>query len=153
MAYPRQKGQRERPASSRITKGEKKTGPWVSWIAIFLGVGMSIIGLLLLLWGFAWQTGVGEPGEINDDPLVGGPALIPLGAVMAAVGVMWLFTGWNGFKGQDHRQDLKPCPFCGRRIESDLNFCYFCNRSFDEGGKKEDIKREKKARPISEEQL
>jgi hypothetical protein len=106
--------------------------PWVSWIAILLGVTMSGIGLLLLLWGFAWQTDVGEPQNINGDELRGGPCLIPLGGAMLLVGLMWVLTGWRGFKKDRSNEDMQICRNCGKMIEADLNFCYYCNKTFEE---------------------
>ena len=142
--------------------------PWVSWIAILLGVTMSAIGLMLLLWGFAWQADVGEPQNINGDEFRGGPCLIPMGGAMLLIGLMWVITGWRGFKKDRTNEDMQSCKNCGKMIESDLNFCYYCNTTFDEmeekmkrnegrGRKdkplkedgKEDDEGSKKARPFS----
>jgi hypothetical protein len=106
--------------------------PWVSWIAIILGVTMSAIGIMLLLWGFAWQTDVGEPQNIDGDDLRGGPCLIPMGGAMLLIGLMWVLTGWRGFKRDRSREDMQICRNCGKMIEADLNFCYYCNKTFDE---------------------
>ena len=106
--------------------------PWVSWIAIVLGVTMTGIGLLLLLWGFAWQTDVGEPQNIDGEELRGGPCLIPMGGAMLLIGIMWILTGWRGFKKDHTNEDMQRCPNCGKMIESDLNFCYYCNTTFEE---------------------
>ena len=114
-------------------KKEKKPGPWVSRIAIFLGVGMIFVGALVLLWGLAWQTGVGEADGIDNNGFVGGPYLIPFGVLCVAFGLLWMFTGWNHFKRGQHEEGLRPCPYCGRRIETDLNFCYYCNKIGEKG--------------------
>jgi len=111
--------------------------PWVSWIAITLGVFMTGIGLLLLMWGFMWQTGVGEPEDLSGDELQGGPILIPLGAGMLTVGVLWILTAWRGFKKDRTPDDMMKCPHCGKMIESDLNFCYYCNTTFENEEKEE----------------
>jgi len=115
---------------------EEKTGirrkvPWVAWLAILLGVTMTGIGLLLLMWGFMWQTGVGEPSDLSGEELRGGPGLIPLGAGMLTVGVLWILTAWRGFKKDRASDDMMRCPHCGKMIESDLNFCYYCNTTFE----------------------
>ncbi|MGA1872651.1 MAG: hypothetical protein ACMUHY_03175 [Thermoplasmatota archaeon] len=117
--------------------------PWVSWIAIGLGVTMTGIGIILLLWGFMWQAEVGEPRSLNGEELVGGPALIPFGGAMATVGILWILTGWRGFKKDRESDDMMRCPHCGKMIESDLNFCYFCNTTFDIEEKDEERRPEK----------
>lgn len=121
------------------SEGERRVKvPWVSWIAILLGVTMTAIGLILLFWGFAWQTDVGEPQNIDGDEFRGGPCLIPMGGAMLLVGLMWILTGWRGFKKDRSREDMQRCPNCRKMIESDLNFCYYCNTTFDD--KDEEIK-------------
>ncbi len=125
------------PRDGRIKKGsevapEPPKLPWVSWIAIVLGVAMTLIGSILLLWGLSWQTSVGEPVDLQGEELRGGACLIPMGGTMALLGVMWVLTGWKGFKRTKVSEDTRPCPFCGKIIESDLTFCYYCNRSFEE---------------------
>ncbi|MGA1792697.1 MAG: hypothetical protein ACMUHM_01990 [Thermoplasmatota archaeon] len=132
------------PKGAKEEKAEaSRKVPWVSWIAITLGVAMTGIGLLLLMWGFMWQADVGEPQSLNGEELRGGPGLIPLGAGMFTVGVLWILTGWRGFKKDRAPDDLMKCPHCGKMIESDLNFCYFCNTTFEE--EEEDMEEEEGA--------
>ncbi|MFW3146189.1 MAG: hypothetical protein ACMUIE_05205 [Thermoplasmatota archaeon] len=119
---------------------EKRTvNPLVSWFAIFLGVGMTAIGVLMVLWGLAWQTGVGEPNQIDGSDLEGYPWLLPIGILMAAFGIMWVWTGWHRFKREEAEEGMKPCPMCRRMVESDLNFCYYCNESFGREKKEEAV--------------
>jgi hypothetical protein len=106
--------------------------PWVNWIAISLGVFLTLMGTMVLLWGFAWQTGVGEPQNIDGDELTGNACLIPVGAVSVTLGILWLLTGWRGFRKVRLEEGTKPCPYCGKLVETDLTFCYYCNRSFIE---------------------
>lgn len=131
---------------------ERGSAPWVSWIAIFLGVGMIFVGALVLLWGLAWQTGVGEADKIEGSS--GGPGLIPFGILCVAFGFMWVLTGWNRFKKRHREEGLRSCPNCGRRIEMDLNFCYYCNTTFDRERDKKvapvSKREEKRARPLND---
>ncbi|MGA1848165.1 MAG: hypothetical protein ACMUHB_02390 [Thermoplasmatota archaeon] len=108
--------------------------PWVNWIAITLGVFLTLMGTMVLLWGFAWQTGVGEPQNIDGEELTGNSCLKPVGAVAVTLGILWLLTGWRGFKKVRLEEGTKPCPYCGKMVETDLTFCYYCNRSFIKDG-------------------
>lgn len=136
-----------------VSTGKRSTNPLVSWFAIFLGVGMTGIGVLMVLWGLAWQTGVGEPNQIEGGDLEGYPWLLPLGVLMATFGMMWVWTGWHRFKREEAEEGMRPCPRCRRMVESDLNFCYYCNESFEreekeEGESKEGGETGRKARPL-----
>jgi hypothetical protein len=113
---------------------------------------MTVIGFLLLFWGFAWQTDVGEPQNIDGGELQGGPCLIPMGGAMLLIGMMWLLTGWRGFRKDRTNEDMQKCPHCGKMIESDLNFCYYCNKTFDEmeEEEKEVVRRPGKDEPSRE---
>ncbi|MGA1866499.1 MAG: hypothetical protein ACMUFK_03415 [Thermoplasmatota archaeon] len=106
--------------------------PWVTWIAIALGVMMTGIGVIMLLWGFMWQADVGENTSLKGDRTEGGPCLIPVGVAMITVGILWVLTGWRGFRKSNAQDDMMRCPNCGRMIESDLNFCYLCNTTFED---------------------
>ncbi|MGA1819874.1 MAG: hypothetical protein ACMUHU_02575 [Thermoplasmatota archaeon] len=146
---------RELKSESDQTETTRIKVPWVSWIAITLGVFMTGIGLLLLMWGLMWQTDVGELQDLGGDEPRGGPILIPLGAGMFTVGILWILSGWRGFKKDREPDDMMRCPHCGKMIESDLNFCYFCNTTFEndeeetEGEKGTDTVRSGKERPPS----
>jgi len=136
------------PKRKKIVPGDEQGPriPWVSWIAIVLGVGLSLMGVMVLLWGFAWQTGVGEPQNIDGDELTGNACLIPFGGASLTIGILWLITGWRGFRKVGLEEGTRPCPFCGKLVETDLAFCYFCNRSFvdedEEKGNRGDEKAE-----------
>lgn len=147
-----------------IVDGEAKVRkvPWVAWIAIALGVMMAGIGAIMLLWGFMWQTEVGENPSLTGDKTEGGPCLIPVGVAMITIGILWVLTGWRGFKKAGVPDDQMRCPNCGRMIESDLTFCYLCNTTFEDDDKSdvseekgtgeaagEERKAAKRARPFS----
>jgi hypothetical protein len=145
---------KETKKTGEIPDDSKRKVPWVAWIAILLGVTMAGIGLLLLLWGLAWQTDVGEPQNIDGDDFQGGPCLIPLGGAMLLVGFMWILTGWRGFKKVRANEDMQICRNCGKMIESDLNFCYYCNKTFDEmdDSVQEEVRRPRKEKHPKEEE-
>ncbi len=126
------------PRNEKTKEDKDERGPripWVNWIAITLGVFLTLMGTMVLLWGFAWQTGVGEPQNIDGEELTGNSCLIPVGAVAVTLGILWLLTGWRGFKKVQLEEGTKPCPYCGKMVETDLTFCYYCNRSFIEDEK------------------
>lgn len=112
--------------------GSEPNTPWVAWIAIGIGVFMVVVGGLLLLWGLSFQATVGETSEIDDGSFVGGPGLIPIGVLSIAFGSMWIHNGLKGFRKRSDERDMKNCPYCGKRIEEDLNFCYHCTKTFDD---------------------
>lgn len=113
----------------------KKTHFIVSWAAIGLGVTMVMIGGILLLWGLSFQASVGEPVDLEADPLTGGPFLIPAGVMSLAFGILWIHYGMKGFKKKEEELKTKRCPNCGKVIEEDLNFCYHCTTTFSDAGK------------------
>ncbi len=141
----------EREEPDRSSDGAYRKFPWVTWIAITLGVGMTVIGFILLLWGFAWQTDVGEVQNINDNGFKGGPALIPLGGAMLVIGILWILQGYRGFKKDQTGEDMQICRNCGKMIESDLNFCYYCNKTFEEVEKGEQVRTPKRSKMTDDE--
>ncbi|MBN1390192.1 MAG: hypothetical protein JXA22_06080 [Candidatus Thermoplasmatota archaeon] len=160
MAFTAEK--KRRVEAKRGSYEEERKGsniPWVTWIAIALGVAMTGIGTIMLLWGFMWQTDVGELGSLQEDDPKGGPCLIPVSVAMMTIGILWVITGWRGFKkarGSD--VGLMMCPNCSKMIESDLNFCYLCNTTFEnKEAEEEDVEKEggegqekaRKAKPFS----
>lgn len=130
---PLPKDQEERRSN---VKGvvRRKSSRWVTWIAITMGVFMVGIGILLSLWGFAWQANVGELGP--DDSRVGGPYIIPIGLVFIGLGGLWVWNGYHGFPRRGDMEDMKVCPKCHRKIEADLDFCYHCNAELSDDGEK-----------------
>ncbi len=69
------------PPRKKISNGRiedaplpKSKRPYVRWIATFVGVLMVAIGILLVLWSFAWMAAP-EPGPLRIHPAFrAGPA-------------------------------------------------------------------------------
>jgi hypothetical protein len=120
-------GKVEEPRGSR-------TNFMVAWIAIGVGVTMVIVGGILLLWGLSYQASVGEPVDLQSDPLTGGPLLIPIGVMSLAFGTLWVHYGLKGFRKEEEKIGMKKCPNCKKLIEEDLNFCYHCTVTFSDSG-------------------
>ena len=124
------------------------TSSIVSWIAIFIGVFMVVVGGLILLWGLSFQAQVGEVRDLEGGGLTGGPILIPGGAAFLTFGTLWIYHGLKGFKKREEDIGFKNCPNCGRKIEDDLNFCYHCTTTFSKDGDK-DVEEEKEDGEVS----
>lgn len=117
-----------------------KKSPFVRWIAIFVGVLMVAIGILLVLWSFAWMAAP-EPGPLEDTSgLSGGPGVMLVGILFLGLGGMWLYNGYNDFPRGEELKRMQGCPKCNRRIEADLDFCYYCGEQFGEEKKQADSK-------------
>jgi len=158
---PLQSGRRD--AGDEGAKDPQRKAPWVSWIAIALGVTMTGIGAIMLLWGLSWQSYVGDRETIEGDDLKGGAFVLPFGVMLIAFGIMWIYNGTHGFRKKEPKEDLRKCPECGRMVETDVDFCYYCANRFqpekgaDEGGEEEggsaSKRSERTARPLSKEEL
>ncbi len=121
----RKKGGKEEIAHPRRNR------PYVRWIATFVGVLMVAIGILLILWSFAWMAAP-EPGPLEDTSgLSGGPGVMLVGFLFLGFGGMWLYNGYHDFPRRgEEQQHMQGCPKCNRRIEADLDFCYYCGEQF-----------------------
>jgi hypothetical protein len=108
----------------------KRPSPIVAWIAIVVGVTMIATGILLVLWGLSWQGAIedADPGELTG--LQGGPALLPVGILVIALGVIWILNAFRGFGKA--RVPMRRCPNCGKNVEPDLAFCYHCGAEIPE---------------------
>lgn len=115
---------KKRPKTNPSDQVKGGTHPAVSWLAIVVGVFLTAIGILLLLWGLSWQGASEESDLTNPDTGVGGPILLPLGVFVIAVGIIWILNGYHVFGRR--RGDSRSCPKCGRPVEGDLAFCYHC---------------------------
>lgn len=115
----------------------------MTWFAITMGVFMVGVGILLTLWGFAWQANIGELGPTDNRE--GGPILIPIGLGLIGFGIMWVWNGYHGFPRGEEMEAMKKCPHCHRKIEADLNFCYHCNAQLPDDDEKGDRKVEEGA--------
>ena len=115
---------RKRTAAKAAGSGRMESHPAVSWIAIVVGVFLTAIGILLLLWGLSWQGASEDNDPTNPDTGVGGPVLLPLGVFVIVVGMIWILNGYRVFGRR--RESQNSCPRCGRSIETDLAFCYHC---------------------------
>lgn len=124
---PRKGSGRNREGS--IPAGRR--GRIVGWIAIVVGVTMIATGLLLMLWGLTWQSTL-ETNDPEEDlsGTIGGPALLPVGVLVIAVGIIWILNAFRGF-GRS-REVTRSCPGCGRSVEVDLAFCYHCGAEIPE---------------------
>ncbi|MCU0798578.1 MAG: zinc ribbon domain-containing protein [Candidatus Thermoplasmatota archaeon] len=108
------------------TATRRERPPWVTWIALCLGVFFTGTGLVMLLWGLSWQSWSISPQSIGEEELQGGPIILPLGAFCLVLGIMWLFQGWTGFRRPEEGDGTRVCPNCRHRVEEDLDFCYHC---------------------------
>ncbi|MGA1821824.1 MAG: hypothetical protein ACMUIG_04795 [Thermoplasmatota archaeon] len=132
--------------------GRMKKSRFVTWFAITMGVSMVGIGILMTLWGFAWQSNIGESDPLDASNRVGGPILIPMGLLFIGLGVMWVWNGYHGFPRRGEMEAMKKCPACHRNIEADLDFCYHCNTRIpdEKGVEKEGEKGVKKKRKAAD---
>ena len=118
--------------------------PFVRWVAIGLGVLMVAVGILLLLWSFAWMAAP-EPGPLEDSSgLSGGPAIMLVGVLFLGFGGMWVYLGYNDFPRGKREQHMQGCPKCDRRVEADLDFCYYCGEQFGREREQADSDMDKK---------
>lgn len=124
---PRKGAGGRRETSPQTAQG----GRIVAWIAIAVGVTMVVTGLLLLLWGLTWQSTLENRGPDSDfTGTIGGPALLPIGVLVIAVGLIWILNAFRGFGKA--RTQLRSCPRCGKSVEVDLAFCYHCGAEIPE---------------------
>jgi predicted nucleic acid-binding Zn ribbon protein len=128
-------------------RSRRKKSTFVTSFAIFLGVSMVLIGILLTLWGLSWQSNLESTNPLDEDETFGSPLLIPLGILFIGFGAMWI---WNGYHGFPRRNDLPPkrCPNCGREIEEDLNFCYYCNTRLEDEVSKPSVETPRRAEKL-----